>query len=181
MKTVYVSTEWVIFCLHHFHFSSQYPFYSGGFPFCRILSSCVFFLPFIMLIGCMFHAHAIKFPINLMLGAPPPILAISSNTVPWFLDVPGFNVVNFLNITIFGIPHFSVIAGLGYVSSSSLYFFNDISFSFYNLDKIVVNAIIFPSLGFVLVHYFAAILLLSLLVVLWTSSCAGTSVNVSWL
>ena len=180
MKTVYVSTEWVIFCLHHFHFSSQYPFYSGEFPFCRIISSCVFFLPFIMLIVCMFYAHAIKFPINLMLGVPPPILAISINIVPWFLDAPGFNVVNSLSINIFGIPHFSVIAGLGSVSSTSLYFFNYRIVSFYNLDIIVVNAIIFPSLGFVLVHYFAAIMLLLLLVVLWMSSCSRNSVTVSW-
>ena len=82
-----------------------------------------FYLPlillglFIMFIFWMFHVHTINFPINLVLGSSPPILAISINLFLWFLDAAVFKVGNYFNITRVGIPSFSVSMGLGYVFS----------------------------------------------------------------
>ena len=62
----------------------------------------------------MVHVHAIKFNFHIVLGAPPPILAISSNIFPLFLDEPGFNIGYYLSINVVGIHFFSVGAGIGF-------------------------------------------------------------------
>ena len=107
----------------------------------------------------MVHVNYIKCLFHLVLGAPIPILAISGNIVLLFLDYPRFKIFKYLNINIVGVPSFSVDTGLGSVTSYSLRYFKDRSFFLSNLDKWVVSEIILTSLGYVLVHYFAATML----------------------
>ena len=83
-----------------------------------------------MFIGWMVHVHYIKFLINLVLGEPPPILATAINCVFLFLGEIGFKTVKYLNITIVGVPPFSVIAGLSSVTSLYLECCKGISFVF---------------------------------------------------
>ena len=73
----------------------------------------------------MAHVHSMKFPFPFLLGAPPPILAISGNIFFRFIDFPGFNIVKYLKITIVVIPYFIVGAGLCYGTYSSLECFKD--------------------------------------------------------
>ena len=84
-----------------------------------IVSFSIYLILFCLLIiffGWMIHLHAIKFPFRLVLGSPPPILAIPSNIVLWFIDVPGFKVGLSLNITLLGFPSFSVGTDVGLVT-----------------------------------------------------------------
>ena len=99
----------------------------------------------------MVHVHAIKFTTHLVLGAPPPILAISSDLLLCFLDVTGLKVVKSLNKNLVGVNFFSVIECLGYVPSPP-WTFSKTDFSFSNLDRRVVSAINLASWGSVLVH-----------------------------
>ena len=66
-----------------------------------------------MFVGWVVHVHIIIFPLRLLIGTPPPFLAIVSNILPRFIDVPRFKVVKFLNTTFIGVPFFSVSVGLG--------------------------------------------------------------------
>ena len=131
-----------------------------------------------ILVGFMLNVHSIIFSFRIVIGAPPPIFAISDNISPWFIDTPGFNIVNSLNKNIVGVPYFIVGAGLGYVTSYYLDCYKDRSLFFSNLYIQVVSEIILVSLGSVLVHYFVANVLLYLSVAFWLSSYAGTSVTV---
>ena len=79
----------------------------------------IFFIPFSMLVGWMFHVHIIKFPFRILLGTPPPILAISGNLFLWFFYSSKFKISKSLNITLVGVAYFSVGSGLGSVNSSS--------------------------------------------------------------
>ena len=74
-----------------------------------------------MFIGWMFHVHAIKFLIHIVIGVPPPILVICSNHALLFIDEPGLKFVKYLNITLSGVPSFSVSASLGYFTSYYFY------------------------------------------------------------
>ena len=95
----------------YFHLIYHCPLYDGTCPF---VGGMIFYFPFIMYIGWMVHVYTIKFHIYIMLGAPPLILSISSNIIPEFLDVSGFNVGNYLDISLVGFPSFSVSVGLVY-------------------------------------------------------------------
>ena len=128
-----------------------------------------------MLVGWIIHVHPIKFLFRIVLGEPPPILAISGNNVLWFLDSPGFNIVKSLNINRVGVPSFSVGVGMCFSTSSSLKNFKDRIFSPYNLDIWVVSARILASLRSVLVHSFSTTMLLYLSVASWMSTPYGTS------
>ena len=66
-----------------------------------------------MFIIWMVHVNSIKINIHIVLGDPPQILAIFSNIVPWFIDVPGLKVWKYLIIKIVGVPYFSVNEVLG--------------------------------------------------------------------
>ena len=81
----------------------------------------IFFIPFTMLVVWMVHVNSIKFPFRPVLGAPIPIMAISGNLVLWFIDYPGFNIVNYLSIELFGVPSFILGLGLG---SVTFFYFN---------------------------------------------------------
>ena len=120
IKNASVRTEWGILCLHYFHLSFHNPLYAGTCNFYRLLSSHFFFSSPIMFIWWMFHLNSIKFPFHLVLGAPPPILAIHGNILLWFIDTPWFNIVKYLNISIFIIISFSFGACIGSVNSYSL-------------------------------------------------------------
>ena len=61
-----------------------------------------------MFVGCMVHSYSIKFTFHIFLGAPHPILSISDYLVFLFLDTPVFNIFKYLNITLVGVPYFSV-------------------------------------------------------------------------
>ena len=108
----------------------------------------------------MVHVHTIKSTIYIVIGTPPKILDISSNLVFWFLDAPGFDISRSLNITLFGVPFFSVSAVLGSTSSSFLDCCKDRIFSLSNLHKQIVCEIILASLESDLDHYFVAAVLL---------------------
>ena len=94
---------------------SLVPFLFVGFYF-----TLFFFWPFIILAGWLVHVYYIKFPLRIVLGAPIPILKISSNIIPWFIDSPGLNIVKYLNITIIDVPYFIFGTCLGYVTSPFL-------------------------------------------------------------
>ena len=81
-----------------------------------------FFNPFIMIFGWIVHMNSIKFTFHLVLGSPIPILALSGNLILWHIVSLWFNVVKSLNITLVGVPSFSVGAGLDYFASSYLKF-----------------------------------------------------------
>ena len=100
--------------------------------------------------SCTYH----KFSIRILLGTPPPIFAIFINIILIFLDTPVFKVGKYINITPFGLLHFSVSVGLVYISSSSLGCYKDRSFYLSNLYIQVVSTRIFPYFGSVFVHYF---------------------------
>ena len=85
----------------------------------------IFFGPFILIVVWMVHVHSIKFPLNIVIGAPIPILDISGNLILLFIESPGFKIVKLLRINIFGVPSFSVDTGLGSVTSSYLNCFKD--------------------------------------------------------
>ena len=118
------------------------------------------FIPLIIFIGWMVHVHFIKFPFHLVLGAPPPIFAISGNILIWFLDTSGFNIVKSLNINLVGVPSFSVGEVQGSVKSSCLNFCKDRSLFFSILDRQGVSASILASLVSVSDHSVAATILL---------------------
>ena len=73
----------------------------------------------------MVYVNYIKFHFHIVLGAPPPILDISSNIFPWFIDTPGFNIVISLNITIVVVSYFIVGEGMVSVTLYSLDFCKD--------------------------------------------------------
>ena len=73
-----------------------------------------------MLVVWMVHVHSIKIPFHIVLGTPIPILAIYGNIIVWIIDSLGLNIVKNLNITLVGVPYFSVGAGMGSVTSYSL-------------------------------------------------------------
>ena len=89
-----------------------------------------FFGLFIILVGWMVHVHYIKFPFHIVLGSPIPILVISGTHILWFLDSPIFNMVKSLNITLVGVPYFSVGAGMGSMTNFYLNCCKDRSFFF---------------------------------------------------
>ena len=113
-----------------------------------------------MRIVWMVHVHYIKFLFHLVLGSPPPILAISGNIFFINLESTGFKIVKSVNITIVAFPSFSVGASLGYVTSFSLNVLKYRRLFFFNVDIRVVGARILVSLGSVLVYYFVTIMLL---------------------
>ena len=88
--------------------------------------------PFNMFVFWMVYVHFIKFPLHIVLGAPTPILTISSNIILLFTDSPWSNIVKSLNITLVGVPYFSVgvCAGLVSVTFSSLNCCKNRSFGF---------------------------------------------------
>ena len=92
-----------------------------------------------MLVVCMVHVHSKKIPFHPVLGAPPPILVISGNIFSRYLDSPGFNIVKSLNITLVGVPSFSVCAGLGSVTYLSLRYCKARSLVFSKIDKLLVQ------------------------------------------
>ena len=104
------------------------PFYLGPPLFVGLFLPLLFFSPFIVIIVWMVHVYSIEFPLNLVIGAPIPILAISGNLILWFLDSPGLKIVKFLKINIIVVPSFSVDTGLGSVTYSSLNCYKDRSF-----------------------------------------------------
>ena len=119
------------FRLHLWGHSNSFPlilfpvYFSKSFvlwylPFFRLLSYYFFFGQLIMLVGCIFLEHLIKFPFRIVIGTPPPILSISGNILFWYLDMQWFNIVRFLIITLVGLPYYSVVVGIGYVISSTL-------------------------------------------------------------
>ena len=79
-----------------------------------------FFSTFIMIFGCMVDIHSINFLFRIVLGEPPPILAISGNVFLWFIDSPGFKIFKLLNIILFGLPYFSGGVDLVSLKFSSL-------------------------------------------------------------
>ena len=97
MQTAYVRTEWVISNFRYFHLFTIHCTL-GPALFLGFSIPLFFFGPFIVFIGCMVHVHSIKYPFHFVLGAPPQILAISSNILLWFIDMPGFKIVKFLNV-----------------------------------------------------------------------------------
>ena len=86
------------------------------------------FRPLIILVGWTVHVNSIKFTFHIVLGAPTPILSISSNIFLWFLDKPGLKIVKSLDINLVGVPSFFVVSGLGSCTSSSLDCCKDRSF-----------------------------------------------------
>ena len=105
----------------------------------------ILFILFIMFIGWMVHVNFIKFPYHLVPGSPIPILAISDNTILWFIDSPGLSIYNSLNITLVGVPSFSVGAGLGSFTSSYLKYCKNINVFFLNqIDELLVQEILHP-------------------------------------
>ena len=94
-----------------------------GFYITLILSS-----PFVVFFFYMDHVHSIKIPFRLVIWATIPILAISSNLILLFLYFPGFKNVKSLNISLVGVPSFSIGLGLGSFTSSSLNCCKDRSF-----------------------------------------------------
>ena len=111
----------------------------------------------------MVHVYSIKFPFCIVLGAPPPILIISSDLFLWFIDTSGWNIVKSLNIPLVEVPSYSVGAGMGPDTSSQFYCYKYISFFLSNFYRRVVSASILASLGSVLVYSFAATMLFVLL------------------
>ena len=99
-----VSTEWGIFHFHYFHFSFHNPLYACICPFLGLSFPLFFFILFIVLVLWMVHVHSIKFTFRIVLGALSPILDISGYLYIWFLDTPGFNIIESLNITLVGFP-----------------------------------------------------------------------------
>ena len=95
-----------------------------------LLYSYVLLRPFVIFIGYMVHVHAIKLLIQLFWGdyhqswPYPVILSL------WFIDAQVLKFDNYLNITLGGVPSFSVSAGLRIDFSSSLEFCKDRSFVF---------------------------------------------------
>ena len=128
MQTAYMRIEWEILNLHYFQLSFHNPLCYGTCPFLGFYFTLFLFIPFTMLVGWMVHVHSIKLSFNLVLGAPPPILAIYGNILICYIDTPWLNIVKSLNINILGITLFSVV--LGSVASYHLYWCNDISFIF---------------------------------------------------
>ena len=117
----------------------------------------IFFRPLIVFFGWMVHVNSINSPFHIVHGSPIPVFSISINLIPWFIYSQGFNIVYSLSITFVGVPYFSVVvgAGLGYVTSSYLICCKEISFFFYNLNKLVVSAMFLASLWSILVHSFS--------------------------
>ena len=179
MQTEYVRIEWVIFYFHYFQLSFYNPLYAGTWPFLSFSIPNFLFVLFIILVGCMVHVHSIKFPLHIVLRSPTKILVISGNLFLWFIDTSVSNIVKSLNINFVGVSFFSVGAGLGYVTSSSLEYFKYRSFVLSNLDRWVVSAIILAYLGSVLVHYFAVSVLLYFSVTLWMGFTYGNYVPAS--
>ena len=120
----------------------------------------ILFIHFIMLFVWMLNVNSIKFTFHIVLGTQLLILAISSNISLSFIYSPGLKMVNYLSITLFGVPTISVGAGLGSVKSSSFNCYKERSFFLSNSERIVVSEIILASLGYVSVHYYAATMLL---------------------
>ena len=99
-------------------------------PFFFVFLFLILFVPFIMLVGWMVHINSIKVPFHLVIGSTIPILDISGNLILRFLYSPVFKIVKSLNITLVGVPYFSVDAGMGYDTSSYLKCLKDRSFIF---------------------------------------------------
>ena len=78
----------------------------------------------------MVYVNYVKFNIHIVIGALPPILAIYSNIVIWFINAPVSKVVKSTNMTSFGVPSFSVSAILGSIYPPSLDFWKDRRFLF---------------------------------------------------
>ena len=89
-----------------------------------------------MFVVWMVHVYAIKFTIHIVFGAPPPILAISSNIVLWFIYESRFKLVVSPSITLVGVPYFTGSEVLGYVSFSSLNCCKERSFVFIQLIQV---------------------------------------------
>ena len=128
-----------------------------------------------MLVGWMVYVHFIIFLFGIVLWSPSPILDISGNLFLWFIDSPGFNIIKSLNINLVGFTSFSVGEGLVYINSFSFKYTKDINCVLYNLDKIVVSAIILSSLGSVFIEYSTGTMLLYFSVAFWMSYPARTS------
>ena len=107
----------------------------------------------------MVNIHSIKFTFYLVLGVPPPILAISGNISLWFLDRPGLKIVKSLNITLFGVPFLVLVQIWVLLSRHPCTVARTEVLFLFNLDRQVVSAIILAYLGSVLVHYFSATML----------------------
>ena len=112
------------------NFIFHYSLYVGTCPFCNLISSYDFLCPFVVFIVWMAHVHVLKFTINLVIWAPPSIVAISKNLVLWFIYARVFKFHKYLYKTLVLFPYFSVITSLGCFSSSSLYCFKYRSFVF---------------------------------------------------
>ena len=138
-----------------------------------------FFVTFIMLIFWMIHVHSIKFLFHIVIRAPIPILAISGNYILWFIEYPGFKIVKCLNITLVRVTSFFLVRFWVLLTPSSLNCCNGRGFFLYHFDRWVVSEWILASSGSILVHYFAAAILLYSSVAFWMISPAGTSVTVS--
>ena len=129
IQTASGSKKWVIYASTIYIWVYNISSTLGPAIFLGFSLTLFFFFLLIMFIVWMCHVHAIKFTIHLVIGSPP-ILAIYSNIVIWFLDAPGLKIRNFLNLNLVRVTSFSVIAGVGSVSSSSLEFYKDINFVF---------------------------------------------------
>ena len=105
--------------LHYFQLSYHHPWFSVTCLFVGSYFPMLLLSPFIMIVVWMAHVNSKRNTFRIVFGEPIQILAI--------------NIVKYLNITIVGLPYFSVCEGLVSVTSSSLDCCNYRSFIFPSL------------------------------------------------
>ena len=117
---LWVNSEY-FFHFHYFQLNFNHPLHAETCPFFGLLYSSDFIHPIYhycwLYVPCILH----KITFHIVLGEPQPILVISVNIFLWFIYSLIFKIVNYLNISLVGVPYFSVGASIGYVT---YYYFN---------------------------------------------------------
>ena len=132
-----------------------------------------------MFFGCIFCVYSIKFTFCLVIGSPPPILAIYGNLFLWFIEYPWLKIVKSLNITLVGVTYFFLVRIWFLLLPPPLTVASTEVLFLYNLDRRLVSARILEYLGSLLVRSFDYTMLLYFSLAFWMSYCSGTYLPVS--
>ena len=132
-----------------------------------------------MFFGCIFCVYSIKFPFCLVIGSPPPILAIYGNLFLWFIEYPWFKIVKSLNITLVGVTYFFLVRIWFLLLPPPLTVASTEVLFLYNLDRRLVSARILEYLGSLLVRSFDYTMFLYFSLAFWMSYYSGTYLSVS--
>ena len=96
--------------------------------------------PFIMFFGWMVNIHTIKFTLNIVLGTPPPSVAVTSNIFLKLLDAPILKIVKSLKISFIGyLPLLILRVWVLFDLSGSTFTITEV-LVISNLDRKVVSA-----------------------------------------